>query len=372
MTAGATPEVGSGLGGGLSRDRVLWMASIAFCGVLPALVLALVFAAAIGDGSYGIDFRQVYHASQDVLAGRNPYPDRDALLTASGEPWVYPPLLALLLAPLTLLPIGAASVLVMLSLVAVALAVPYALGVRDWRCYGIVMLWPPVISAIQTGNVTLWLALAAALAWRFRDRLVPASASVGVTLAVKFLLWPLLVWFAATRRLASALLAAGIGLGLLLGSWAVIGFDGLRGYPDLLRRLQDAVGDDAYTLTNLLDDLGAPSVVARGVWLLVGFVLLAACAHVARRGDERSGIILALAAALALTPLVWLHYFALLVVVTAIARPRLGLVWFVPLAMVFSPGSGDPTPLQTALTLAAAAATIALALREVRATAVVT
>ena len=191
MTAGATPEVGSGLGGGLSRDRVLWMASIAFCGVLPALVLVLVFAAAIGDGSYGIDFRQVYHASQDVLAGRNPYPDRDALLTASGEPWVYPPLLALLLAPLTLLPIGAASVLVMLSLVAVALAVPYALGVRDWRCYGIVMLWPPVISAIQTGNVTLWLALAAALAWRFRDRLVPASASVGIALAVKFLLWPL-------------------------------------------------------------------------------------------------------------------------------------------------------------------------------------
>ena len=187
----------------------------------------------------------------------------------------------------------------MLSLVAVALAVPYALGVRDWRCYGIVMLWPPVISAIQTGNVTLWLALAAALAWRFRDRLVPASASVGVALAVKFLLWPLLVWFAATRRLASALLAAGIGLGLLLGSWAVIGFDGLRGYPDLLRRLQDAVGDDAYTLANLLDDLGAPSVVARGAWLLVGLVLLVACAHVARRGDERSGIILALAAALA-------------------------------------------------------------------------
>ena len=38
----------------------------------------------------------------------------------------------------------------------------------------------------------------------YRDRLVPASASVGVTLAAKFFLWPLVVWLAATRRALSA------------------------------------------------------------------------------------------------------------------------------------------------------------------------
>ena len=67
-----------------------------------------------------------------------------------------------------------------------------------------------------------------------------SSASVGVTLAVKFFLWPLLVWFVATRRVANAVVAAAVGAGLLLASWAVIGFDGLRGYPDLLRRLEEA------------------------------------------------------------------------------------------------------------------------------------
>ena len=129
---------------------------------------------------------------------------------------------------------------------------------------------------------------------------------------------------------------------------------------------QDTVGDDAYTLANLLDDLGAPPLVARGAWLLVGLGLLAACAVVARRGDERSAFILALAAALALSPLVWLHYFALLIAIVAVARQRLGLVWFVPLAMFLSTGRGDPTPLQTFVTLGAAAATVGLAIRDSR------
>ena len=85
--------------------------------------------------------------------------------------------------------------------------------------------------------------------------------------------------------------------------------------------------------------------------------LLAAVVWVGRRGDERSAFILAIAAALALSPIVWLHYFALLLVVVALAQPTLGLVWFIPLAMVVTPGSGHPTPFETAATLAIAALT---------------
>jgi hypothetical protein len=367
VTAGATPVArGSGAAKASWGERVPWLASIAFCGVLPALVLILLFAAAIDDGSFAIDFRPFHRAAEAVLAGKDPYPGKDALLTASGGPYVYPPLPALLSIPLAWLSADGAGLVVMSVLVAVALSIPWVLGVRDWRCYGIFLLWPPVLSAIQTGNVTLWLALASALVWRHRDRQGVSAAAAGVTLAVKFLLWPLLVWFVATRRLADAVLAASIGAGLLIASWAVIGFDGMRGYPDLLRRLDEAVGDDAYTLSNLVHDLGAPQGVARTAWLVVGLALLVACAVLARRGDERSAFILALAAALALTPLVWLHYFALLVVCVAVARPRLGLVWFVPLATVVANGSGNPARLQTAAVLGAAALTVALALRESR------
>ena len=86
----------------------------------------------------------------------------------------------------------------------------------------------------------------------------------------------------------------------------------------------------------------------------------------ARRGQERQAFVLAVAAALLLTPIVWLHYFALLLVVVALARPTLSLVWFVPLAMVVTPGSGQPTPFETSATLAIAAATVGLSLWSLR------
>jgi len=254
----------------------------------------------------------------------------------------------------------------MAVLVGVAVAVLAVLGVRDWRCYGIVLLWPPVLSAIQTGNVTLWLALAAALAWRYRDRLLPAALAVGLTLAAKFFLWPLVVWFAASRRVWSAIVASAIGASALVLSWAVIGFAGMTEYPGILRDLEDVVGDDSYTAYIVGLDLGLPSGLARAIWLGTGLVLLASVVQLARRGDERTAFIVAVASALALTPIVWLHYFALLSVVVALAQPRLGLVWFIPLGMYVTPGSGHPTPFQTSWTLTVALVTIGLAVRAAR------
>ncbi|HZB22289.1 MAG TPA: hypothetical protein VE444_00460, partial [Gaiellaceae bacterium] len=91
--------------------------------------------------------------------------------------------------------------------------------------------------------------------------------------------------------------------------------------------------------------------------------LLALVVLLGRRGDERAAFILAIATALALTPIVWLHYFALLLLVVALARPRLGPLWFLPLGMVVTPGSGQPTPFETAATRAIAALVVGLALR---------
>jgi len=340
--------------------------SIVVFGALPAIVIALVFWDASRADAVAFDFRVFYDAAEAVLRGESPYqsPDDPTAVVARG--YVYPPLTALAAVPLTLLSAVSAGLLVMALLVVAALAVLYVVGVRDWRCYGLALLWPPVISAIQTGSVTILLALGAALAWRFRDTARATSASLGMTLAVKTVLWPLVVWLAATRRFAAALLSLAIGLALALASWAVIGFAGLREYPDVVRRLQDAVELDAYTTYVVGLDAGLPSVAARTIWLALGLAVLALVVVFARRGDERSSFLLALGAALALSPIVWLHYFALLLVVVAVAQPRLNLVWFVPLAMILTPGSGHPTPFETALTLAAAALTIALAVRASR------
>jgi hypothetical protein len=146
----------------------------------------------------------------------------------------------------------------------------------------------------------------------------------------------------------------------------VIGFAGLVDYPGLLRRVEAAVAEDSYTVYVAALDLGLSSPVARALWLVLGCALLAAVVLRARRGDETSAFVYAIAAALALSPIVWLHYFALLAVVVALAQPRLGLAWFVPLLMIVTPGHGQPTPFETGWTLAVAVATVAVVLRAVR------
>ncbi len=166
--------------------------------------------------------------------------------------------------------------------------------------------------------------------------------------------------------LRAALLACAIGVIVFAGSWAVVGFEGMNQYPDMLRRLQGEVEQGSYTAYVVALDVGAASWVARALWLALGIGLLGLFIMVDRRGADRAAFILGIATALALTPIVWLHYFELLLVAVAVARPRLGFVWFVPLAMWFlsTTDSGNGTLFQTSATLVVAALTVALALRE--------
>lgn len=346
--------------------RLTWPASIAFCAVFPALVLIALFVTAIQDDAVAVDFRAFYGAAESLLRLQTPYVSVDDPTAVVDKSYVYPPLTAISVIPFTVLPPEVAGLLAMAVLVCALLAIPLTLGVRDWRCYGLTLVWPPAIAVIQTGNITILLALGAALVWRFRDRLISNSLCVGMTVALKPILWPLLVWLLATRRVAAAALSCAIGVALALGSWIIIGFAGLMDYPDLLRRLQEAIELDCYTVYVMALDAGASPSLARAVWLAVGLGFLAAVVLVGRRGDERMAFVLAIAAALALSPIVWLHYFALLLVVVSIAQPRLGAAWFAPLGMFVATGHGNPTPFQTTATMLAATLTVVLCVVAIR------
>lgn len=350
--------------------RVMWPATVVFLGVLPVILLVLLFTEASSDDAIAFDFRPFYAAAEAIVHGSNPYPGPTDPLDAASGPYVYPPLPALLTIPLTAVSFTAAGLILMGVLAATVPLTLWLAGVRDWRCYGMVFLWPPVISAIQTGNVTLLLVLASALAWRYRDRAGVTATAIGVSIAMKFLLWPLVVWQGATRRIRGAVLACAVGAAVLIASWGAIGFAGFAEYPGLLRRLEDTVGADSYTAYVVGLDVGLPGPAAFVVWLAIGLAALASVVVVGRGGDERTAFVLAILASLTLTPIVWLHYFAFLAVIVAVAQPRLGPVWFVPLAMVVTPGSGQPTPVETLATLAIAAVTFLLALRASRSTAV--
>jgi hypothetical protein len=131
----------------------------------------------------------------------------------------------------------------------------------------------------------------------------------------------------------------------------------------LVRRVQDLEESNGYTIYALSLDLGVSSPVARSLALVAAVALLGGVVHLGRRGDDRRAFVLAVAAALACSPIVWLHYFALLLVVVGVSTPRLGPAWFVPLAMYCSTATLNGSTFQTALTLGAAALTVLVALR---------
>jgi hypothetical protein len=334
--------------------------SVAVFAVLPLFAIGYVVTD-LATGGAGWAFREAFlTAADDVLHGDSPYPEEGDASLARGTAYVYPPVLAQVLIPFTLVPESVAVVAFALLLVAAVFATLALLGVRDWRCYGIALLWPPVLSAVHVENVTILMGLAAALVWRFRDR--PAGGlGLGVSIAVKPLLWPLGAWLLALRSYAALVWAVIVAGSLVLASWAVIGFAGVVEYEGLLRRLSDAMDEWGYSVYALALDLGAGNTLAKGLWLAVALALVVASFLVARRGDLRRGFVLGIAAVIACSPIVWLHYFALLLVAVAVAQPTLGVAWLAPFLMFGAREITNGTPFQNALTLTAAALTIAVA-----------
>jgi glycosyl transferase family 87 len=220
------------------------------------------------------------------------------------------------------LPAGAANWAIALIGLGCALLSLWVVGVRDWRLYGVFALWPQVIGEIRISHLTPFLCLLLALAWRYRDvRLAPGLA-VGLAGAIKFFLWPLGVWLAAIGRARETLVAALVaGASLLL----VLPFTNLEDYLRTLIELGQDFDQDSYSPFGFLVQVGVTESVAHVVAYAIGAALLVAC-------WRRASLGLAVAAALVLSPIVWLDYYAVAAVPLAIVRPRLSPVWFAPLA----------------------------------------
>jgi alpha-1,2-mannosyltransferase len=312
-----------------------------------------------------LDFHQTFRpAAEAVLNGTSPYPPPVAESMAGRDAFVYLPFAAFVFTPFALLPPYAADLFITALMILLAPAALRVLGVRDWRCYGIAILCPAVVSAIQTANLTLPLLVALASIWALRHRALLPGLVLALTLATKLFLWPVFVWLIATRRYRAAVASAGTTAVLVAGSWALIGFAGLGDYPALLRVLAESLERDSYTIFALASDLGAPDLLARGVGIALGTATLLGCWVLGRRGDEARSFTLAIVAALLLTPIIWLHYFVLLLVPIAIAHKRLSLLWATPLLLwLFLQGHGNGTSFQTAWTLGVAALVAVLALR---------
>jgi len=334
---------------------------VALLVALPLSFYVIIVEHAVTGNRKGSDFLSFWRAGRAVLHLHTPYPILDALPAAADrytfEPFVYPAPAAVAMVPFGLLPFAVAATLFLaLNAGAVILGLR-VLGVQDWRCYALTFATVPVIAGTALGAVSPLLLLGAATAWHYRDRASRVAPIVAALVVAKLFLWPFWLWLVYTRRYRAAIVAAALGAVATFGAWAMIGFAGLRDYPRLLSRLTELVGTQSYSPFALLHTAGMSIASAQRAVLVLGLVLLAALAYRFRRTrpDERTFVV-ALALALALTPILWPHYLVLLFVPIALARPNFSAMWLMPLLFwVDGDGwsNGDPKRIVPALCLTA-------------------
>ena len=171
--------------------------------------------------------------------------------------------------------------------------------------------------------------LPVAVMWRYRDRPWIAGLAIGAAVAAKPFVWPLIVWLLVVRRFRAAAVATASAAVLVVGAWAAIGFEGFSDYPALLQELQEVYGPRSLSVATVAAGFGTSVPVGAAITALVGVLLLALAAWLARKRDgDRRSFSLAIVASVVATPVVWIHYAALLLVAVAVRWPRLAAAWF--------------------------------------------
>ena len=328
---------------------------------IPFVIYALVLV--LRRDAFGVDFHYAFWpAAVRVVHGMSPYVDPHSPIVEGGAAFVYPAPTALLFAPFGWLDrdVGNA-IFTAIVVIAIPLTM-WTLSVRDWRVYGVVFMWAPIFGAWQTANITTLLGLGVAAAWRWRDRPVVTGALFAGVVSMKLFLWPVVLWYLATRRYAAVGWAIAVGVVVNAISWLVLGLGEIHRYTDLVRALTDAEERRAYSVISFAMNHGVGRGPAYVVGLAIAVAVMAAAVAAGRRGQDARSLTLGIAASILASPLVWLHYFALLLVPVCLARPRLSPLWGLPIALwVCSPTR--PRDPQLVLTMVTATAMVLFALR---------
>ncbi|TML97651.1 MAG: DUF2029 domain-containing protein [Actinobacteria bacterium] len=306
------------------------------------------------DGGFLFDLHVMWKAGHDIVTGHSPYP------------FVYPAPAAFLMVPFGILPWKLAVIAFTLVSIGSAVLALRLLEVKEWRCYAAVLACVPMTSSITIGTLGPLLLLATAVAWRYRDRRWFAAAAIVGVVVTKLFLWPLAIWLIATRRFRTAATTIGLGIVVVFGSWALLGFDGLREYPHRLGRVAGLEQEKSFSPFALLRSLGLSATTTRVTFAFLTLAAIAAIILIARgRDGERRSFVAAVVAGIALSPIVWIHYFVILFAPIALYRRRLSIAWVLPLAFWLVPGpESNGSPALILAVLAVAGGSVALAMRQ--------
>ena len=315
------------------RFRLLVATILAALGL--ALFVARLFLFDMADPSVLLDFPAYYHAAERVWAGSSPYTATQIQGTVGAycyDCYLYPPFLAQIMSPLTLVPLETAKLgWVATSYVAAFASTWLATGIGGARrsleravwCLAAVLLFDVVASATWVGNVGTFVALSVTLV-----AMGGVSAGVGAGLGTLLKVAPgtlLPAVFAADRESRTTLL---VTLAVVGGCLFLLAPQAWLEYPLVLRGVLTDPSDSrlnlAFSSTASLWGAGPEAVrLVRFAMLSAGGMFILASIWLSRR---RSGMpaaaLLGTVAMLIIPGTLWFHYLAVLLPFAAMAWPR--------------------------------------------------
>ncbi len=246
------------------------------------------------DGEQGYDTAPLWRAVGALLEGEDVYTTR-----GSGD-FLYPPSALLLLLPLGFLELPwAGRLFFFVDLFAILAATALLLDVFGlrWRgaagalaVFALSLAWP-VLLTLDAGNANgpIVLGLAAFLYAAARNSWRTAGVSLGLTLALKPILAPLILVLVLYRRWGA--LALAVGVPIVLSTLVMLAAPATREYvnatvPLLIEGQNASIQRNSIALGSVLDRLSVPQTVAQGLKLVV---LAATCLLVWRRW-RRDGV----------------------------------------------------------------------------------
>jgi hypothetical protein len=280
---------------------------------------------------WAYDFHPYYDGALRLIANGSPY--QSVTLDGPFSPgpkglYLYSPVLAALFVPMTWLgeqnAIVAWLVLHLVALVATCALMPVSRPLR-LVTFGVAAFSAPVLFDIDLGNVSLFVTLAAVLVWRWLDR-----PQAGMALAVALLVRPTMAvvagWWLVRGRWRP--------VAWTVGTFAVIGLVSLAWlrpevwleWLTVLRNVSNVTGVKANV------DLGSAVLLLGGsaglaqIALYSGYVLAIGAILLSLRRDRELSFVVTLMSSLLLSPLLWDHYLANLLVPAAFLASR-GRPW---------------------------------------------
>jgi alpha-1,2-mannosyltransferase len=307
---------------------------------LAAVIGGLYFADRSGGDPevYGNDFNVYYHASREVIAGRDPYQNS----LSEWTPYLYPPLLAELTIPLALLPLSAAAYIWFLmsafSVIATAAMCARMLpetSVPRWlvAAGAMVIVFRFVLDNFNLGQVNaIVTALAVAHVFSYaRGKKFWSALALAIAVSIKLTPAILLVYHIAKLRLRYAIACIVLVGAITALSFLPMGTAAPGAFGEFVNRtlrneqgynladsgnqsLRGALARLTTTSTDVTRDNGDSRIVFSGMTVLLSIIVLAAAVWGATRArNEMLAVAPFFCCVVLLSPLSWKAHFVMLV-----------------------------------------------------------